>query len=246
MKVIAEARKLQGSGASRRLRRAGKVPGIIYGGNGEPTPIEVDHNPLYHSMRVEAFHSSILDMDLDGKPQRVLLRDTQWHAYKQQVMHVDFQRVDENQKITMRVPLHFMNQEVSPAVKLQSAVINHVLTEIEISCLPAKLPSFIEVDLSGLTLEHSVHLSAVKFPDGVNAVVHGTSDPVVASASLVGASTTDEPAAAAPAAAAAAPAAKGAAPAAKGAAPAAKGAAPAAKGAAPAAGAKAAPPAAKK
>ena len=243
MKVIAETRKLQGSGASRRLRRAGKVPGIIYGGNGEPSPIEVDHNPLYHSMRVEAFHSSVLDLELDGKPMQVLLRDTQWHAYKQQVMHVDFQRIDANQKITMRVPLHFMNQEVSPAVKTQSAVINHVMTEIEVICLPADLPSYVEVDLGEISVEHSVHVSAIKFPTGVNAVLHGSNDPVVASASLVGASPAEETsAAAAPAAGAkAAPAAAGKA------APAAAGKAAPAGGAkaAPAAGAKA-PPAAKK
>ena len=212
MKVVAETRKLTGSGASRRLRRAAKVPGILYGANAAPTQIAVDHNPLYHSLRVEAFHASILDMELDGKTEKVVLRDVQWHPYKPQVLHIDFQRVAADQKITMSVPLHFKNQEVSPAVKEQKAIVNHVLTEIEVSCLPANLPEFIEIDLSGLTLEHSVHLSAVKLPNGVTAVVNPGSDPVVASASMVVASKADaaeDEAKAAAAAAAAAATTKG-------------------------------------
>jgi large subunit ribosomal protein L25 len=151
MKVVATTRNTQGSGASRRLRRTGKVPGILYGGNAEPTAIEIEHNPLYHSLRVEAFHSSILDMEIDGRAERVLLRDVQWHAYRQQVMHIDFQRVAADQKIHVKVPLHFVNQDVSPAVKLSAAIVSHVLTEIDVSCLPGNLPEFIEVDLSNLS-----------------------------------------------------------------------------------------------
>ncbi len=191
MKVVAEERMAIGSGASRRLRRALKVPGIVYGGESQPVQIALDHNPLYHSLRVEAFHSSILDMELGGKTERVLLRDVQWHPYKPQVLHVDFQRVAANQKITIKVPFHFMNQEISPAVKENKAVVNHVLTEIEVSCLPADLPEFIEVDLSGITLEHSMHLSAVKLPAGITPLVTPGTDPVIATAVVVGGSAAD-------------------------------------------------------
>ncbi|MEN9315255.1 MAG: hypothetical protein RIS35_1648, partial [Pseudomonadota bacterium] len=126
MKVVANTRQAQGTGASRRLRRAGKVPGIIYGGAAEPSVIEIDHNSLFHALRVEAFHASILDMELDGKSERVLLRAFQMHPYKPQVLHIDFQRVSEDQKIHMRVPLHFVGQEHSPAVKVSGGLINHV------------------------------------------------------------------------------------------------------------------------
>ena len=220
MKVVAETRKLTGSGASRRLRRAAKVPGILYGASVTPSQIALDHNPLYHSLRVEAFHASILDMELDGKTEKVVLRDVQWHPYKPQVLHIDFQRVAADQKITMSVPLHFKNQEVSPAVKEQKAVVNHVLTELEVQCLPADLPEFIEVDLSGLTTEHSVHLSALKLPEGVTANVQEGNDPVIASAALVAVSKADAAEEAAKAAAAAAAPAAGKAAPAKAAAPA--------------------------
>lgn len=202
MKVVATTRSAQGSSASRRLRRSGKVPGIIYGGTVEPTTIELDHNPLYHSLRVEAFHSSILDMEIDGKTEKVLLRDVQWHAYRPQVMHIDFQRVAADQKIHVKVPLHYMNQETNPAVKLAGGVISHVLTEIEVSCLPADLPEFIEVDLSNLTSGHPVHLSAVTFPEGVTPIVHGKDDPVLVTVTVKGGGGADEEpaAAAAPAA----------------------------------------------
>jgi len=191
MKVIAEERKAIGSGASRRLRRASKVPGIVYGGESQPMQIALDHNPLYHSLRVEAFHSSILDMELGGKTEQVLLRDVQWHPYKPQVLHVDFQRIAANQKITIKVPFHFMNQEVSPAVKENKAVVNHVLTEIEVSCLPGDLPEYIEVDLSGITLEHSMHLSAVKLPPGITPLLQPGIDPVIATAVMVGGTAAD-------------------------------------------------------
>lgn len=209
MKVVANTRSQQGSGASRRLRNAGKVPGIVYGGKGEPTAIEIEHNPLFHSVRVEAFHSSILDMELDGKPERVLLRAIQWHAYKPQVMHIDFQRVAADQKINVRVPLHFSNQESSPAVKLSSAIVSHVLTDVEVSCLPGDLPSFIEVDLGGLELGKPLHLADINFPAGVTPTMHGKENPVVVTVTLPGAAAEEEAAApaAAPAAAATAPAA---------------------------------------
>lgn len=201
MQVIAQTRKDVGSSASRRLRRANQVPGIVYGGETAPAQIALDHNALYHALRVEAFHSSILDLEVDGKKQPVLLRNVQWHPYKQQVLHVDFQRVAANQKITIKVPLHFVNSENSPAVKLNKAVVNHVMTEIEVQVLPKNLPEFIEVDLSNLTMDASVHLSSIKLPAGVTPIVAHDTDPVLASATLVGASDADAGEAAADAAA---------------------------------------------
>ena len=182
MEFTAFARSLQGSGASRRLRRAGKVPGIVYG-VGQPTNIELDHNALFHALKNEKFHSSILTMKLAGASDQVLLRDVQRHAFKAQVMHVDFQRIDSNSRIHMRVPLHFINADVSPAVKVSSAIISHVLSELDVSCVPKDLPEFIEVDLAELTAGHSVHVADLKLPDGVTAVVKGQDkNPVVASA----------------------------------------------------------------
>ncbi|HSS70210.1 MAG TPA: 50S ribosomal protein L25/general stress protein Ctc [Casimicrobiaceae bacterium] len=171
-----------GRSANRRLRRSGRAPGIVYGGSGEPQPIELDHNALIHALRNEVFHASILTMKLDGAAQQVLLRAVQMHPFKKEVLHVDFQRVDANRRIHMKVPLHFANAENSPAVKLSGAIISHVLTEVDISCLPKDLPEFIAVDLGELTLNESIHVSDLKLPPGVTAVVHGRLDPVVASA----------------------------------------------------------------
>ncbi len=173
MKVIAFTRTLQGTGASRRLRIAGQTPGIIYGGTAAPVSITLDHNALYHALKKEAFHSSILDMDVDGKVEKVLLRDFQVHAYKQLVLHADFQRVDPNKKIHVKVPLHFINADVSPAVKLSAAVISHVLVDLDVTCLPADLPEFITVDLSALEAGQSMHVSALTLPTGVTVVIHG-------------------------------------------------------------------------
>ncbi|GGC81072.1 50S ribosomal protein L25/general stress protein Ctc [Undibacterium terreum] len=180
MKVIAFARKEQGTGASRRLRNAGQTPGIIYGGPEAPVAITLDHNALYHALKKEVFHSSILDLEVDGKVEKVLLRDFQVHAYKQLVLHADFQRVDPNKKIHVKVPLHFVNADVSPAVKLNSAVISHVAVELDISCLPADLPEFVTVDLSKLEAGQSLHVSDVVLPAGVTAVAHGDNNPTVA------------------------------------------------------------------
>ncbi|QAU33382.1 50S ribosomal protein L25/general stress protein Ctc [Janthinobacterium sp. 17J80-10] len=181
MKVIAFARTEQGSGASRRLRTAGQTPGIIYGGTAAPVNIKLDHNALYHALKKEAFHSSILDLEVDGKAEKVLLRDFQVHAYKQLVLHVDFQRVDQNQKIHMKVPLHFINAETSPAVKLSAAVISHVASELDISCLPKDLPEFVEVDLGSLEAGNSLHLADIKLPAGVTAV-HAQDNPTIVTA----------------------------------------------------------------
>ena len=179
MKFVAFERKLQGTGASRRLRHAGKVPGIVYGA-GEPAVIELDHNALFHAMKKEAFHSSILDMEVDGKTTQVLQRDFQMHPYKQQVLHVDFQRVDATTRITKKVPLHFVGEAESPAVKTDKGTVNHVLTQLEITCLAQQLPEFIEVDLSGLTMGHSIHVNDLKLADHIKIVTHGKPNPVVA------------------------------------------------------------------
>jgi large subunit ribosomal protein L25 len=179
MKFVAFERKLQGTGASRRLRVAGKVPGIVYGA-GEPALIELDHNALFHALKKEAFHSSLLDMELNGAVTQVLLRDFQMHPYKPQVLHCDFQRVDATTKITKKVPLHFIGEETSVAVKTDKCTVNHVITELEITCLAQQLPEFIEVDLSGLTQGHSLHVNDVKLPAGIKVVTHGKPNPVVA------------------------------------------------------------------
>jgi large subunit ribosomal protein L25 len=175
-------RTTEGRGASRRMRRAGKAPGIVYGGANAPQPIELDHNALFHALKKEAFHASILSMSLGGAVTKVLLRDVQMHPFKNEILHVDFQRIDENRKIHMKVPLHFANGEHSPAVKVSGAIVSHVITELDISCLPKDLPEFITVDLSALDVGHSVHVSALSLPAGVAVVTRGKLDPVVASA----------------------------------------------------------------
>src|SRR4030095_4728085 len=154
IEFTAFARNTEGRGASRRLRRSGKAPRIVYGGASQPTPIELDHNALIHALRNEAFHSSILTMKLDGGATKVLLRDVQMHPFKQEILHVDFQRVDENRRINVKVPLHFVNEAQSPAIKEQGAIVSHVMTELSIFCLPKDLPEFIEVDLSELDTGH--------------------------------------------------------------------------------------------
>ena len=179
MKFVAFERKLQGTGASRRLRISGKVPGIVFGA-GEPTMIEIDHNALYHALKKEAFHSSILDMELAGKESKVLLRDVQMHPWKQLILHVDFQRVDNTTKITKKVPLHYINEAESVAVKTDKCTVTHVVNELEITCLAVALPEFIEVDLSTLTKGHSVHVNDIKLPEGVKVVTHGKPNPVIA------------------------------------------------------------------
>ena len=173
MKVVAFKRELQGTGASRRLRISGQTPGIIYGGTEAPVTIALDHNALYHALKKEAFHGSVLDLELDGKVQKVLLRDFQMHAFKQLVLHADFQRVDANQAVHVKVALHFENADVSPAVKLHGATISHVANEIEISGLPSALPEFISVDLSTMDVGTTLHINDLKLPEGVTAVTHG-------------------------------------------------------------------------
>jgi large subunit ribosomal protein L25 len=179
MKFVAFERNLQGTGASRRLRISGKVPGIVFGA-GEPTMVEIDHNALYHAMKKEAFHSSILEMEMGGQVSKVLLRDVQMHPWKQLILHVDFQRVDGTTKITKKVPLHFVGEAESVAVKTDKCTVNHIVTELQITCLAMELPEFIEVNLSGLTKGHSLHVNDIKLPAGVKVVTHGKPNPVIA------------------------------------------------------------------
>ena len=201
MKFIAFERAKQGTGASRRLRITGRTPGIVYGGTAEPLQIEIDHNALWHALKKEAFHATVLDMELNGTEHKVLLRDVQMHPFKQLVLHLDFQRVDATTKLHAKVPLHFSGEENSPAVKADNCIANHIVSEIEVLCLPADLPEFIAVDLSGLKKGSSLHLADLVLPKGVTAVERGNRNPVLVSVVAL--------AVEAPVAAAAAPAGKG-------------------------------------
>jgi len=207
IEVVAQSRKLQGTGASRRLRHAGKVPGIIYGGRKPAMTIEIEHNALYYQLRQEAFHASILTIDVDGAKERVLLRAVNMHPWRPQVQHIDFQRVSADEKIQMKVPLHFMNAEISPAVKLSGGIVSHVFNELPIRCLPADLPEFIEVDLSELTIGRSMHVRDLKLPKGVELALRGTENPAIATAQIPKAAVTEEEVAAEVAATEEAPAA---------------------------------------
>jgi large subunit ribosomal protein L25 len=183
MKFTAYERTLQGTGASRRLRAAAKVPGIVYGA-GTPAMVELDHNALFFALKKEAFHSSILEMELGGKVEKVLLRDYQMHAYRPMVLHIDFQRVDETTRLRKKVPLHFEGEELSPAVKTDKCLVSHVRTDLEIECLASQLPEFVTIDLSSLTKNQSLHASDLKLPAGIKAVKRGTLDPVIVAVTM--------------------------------------------------------------
>ena len=185
MKFVAFERAKQGTGASRRLRITGRTPGIVYGGTGEPILIELDHNALFHAIKKEAFHASVLEMELGGAEHKVLLRDLQMHPYKQQILHIDFQRVEARTRMTVKVPLHYSGEEESPAVKTENCLANHVLTELTVSCFPADIPEFIAVDLSGLKKGSSLHLKDIKLPKGVKFVVKGQINPVLVSVTAI-------------------------------------------------------------
>lgn len=182
MKFVAYERTLQGTGASRRLRIANKVPGIVYGA-GKPSMIELDHNALFFALKKEAFHSSILEMELNGKVEKVLLRDHQVHPFRPIVLHIDFQRVDATTKITKKVPLHFINEENSPAIKVDKVLVNKIVTELQVQCLASALPEFITVDLGNLSKGQSLHVSDVTLPPGLKVVTHGKKNPVLVSVS---------------------------------------------------------------
>lgn len=170
IEIVAAKRDLKGTGASRRLRRAGMVPGILYGANQDPVSLELDHKALFLQFRNEAFHASILTMNLDGKKESVLLRDYQMHPVRNTIQHIDFQRVSATEKIHVKVPFHFVNEDIAPGVKLGGGIVSHIQTDADISCLPKDLPEFIEVDLANLEIGHSIHLSQIKLPKGVEFV----------------------------------------------------------------------------
>ena len=183
MKLVAIERTLQGTGASRRLRTAQKVPGIVYGA-GTPAMIELDHNALFFALKKEAFHSTILEMEVAGKTEQVLLRDYQMHPFRPIVLHIDFQRVDATTKITKKVPLHFINEENSPAVKTEGCLVNHVITEPLIQCLASQLPEYITVDLGELTKGQTLTVKDLKLGKDIKVVTHGKPNPVVVSTSV--------------------------------------------------------------
>jgi len=202
MEFNATLRSVQGSSASRRLRLAGRVPAIVYGSAQPSLNIELDHNEIFHALRKESFHASILNMKLGDQLQQVLLRDVQWHPYKQLVLHVDFQRVDASKILHTKVPLHFINADTSPAVKLSAAIISHVITELDIACLPVDLPQFIEVDLENVIVGSIIHLADIKLPLGVTYVSHGGEvNPLIATVVVPAARKGDDDVAASPTAA---------------------------------------------
>lgn len=193
MEISITLRSLQGTGASRRLRRAGRVPAILYGADQEAMVIELDHNEIYHKLRQEGFHSSVIGLNLDGKIHPALLRDVQRHPFRQLILHVDFQRVDLLKKLHTKVPLHFVNGDVSPGVKQAGAIISHIMTEIEVLCLPNDLPEFIEVDLRELTVAHPFHVADLKVPAGIEfAALHKGENPAVVAAVLPRAARAEE------------------------------------------------------
>ena len=180
IEIVARKREMQGTGPARRLRRQGRVPGIVYGGEQAPVNIELDHKDLYLNLRNERFHASILSLEVAGAKEQVLLRSVTMHPYRPQVEHVDFQRVQKNKKLHMKVPLHFVNAEKSPGVKDQGGVVSHVVNEIDITCLPDDLPQFVEVDLGNLAVGNSIHARDLKLPNGVELSLGKAENPVVA------------------------------------------------------------------
>jgi len=165
--INAEVRDTKGKGASRRLRHADKVPAIVYGEGKDPLSITLDHNDIWVKLQQEAFHSHILTLAVDGKTDNVIMRDIQYHPYKRRVMHLDFLRIAMDHALQTTVPLHFINEDIAPGVKTEGGAINHVVTEVEVVCLPKDIPEFIDVDLSELHMGEIVHLSDLKMPAGV-------------------------------------------------------------------------------
>jgi large subunit ribosomal protein L25 len=177
--LVAEFREMQGKGASRRLRHEGKVPAILYGGHSEARALSLSHQKLLIMLDNERFYSTILSLKVGEQTQAAILKDVQRHPYKNAIVHIDFQRVEDNQKIRISIPLHFKGEAVSPGVKSQGGLVSHMRTEVEVSCLPKDLPEFIEVDLSGLSLNESIHLSQLNVPDGVELVALAKEDAAV-------------------------------------------------------------------
>ena len=204
IEIAARKREMQGTGPARRMRRMGRVPGVLYGGDKQPVSLELDHKDLYLNLRNEKFHASILTLDIGGAKEQVLLRSVSMHPFRPQVQHIDFQRISKDKKIHMKVPLHFVNAEKSPGVKEQGGVVNHVLNELHIVCFPDDLPEFVEVDLSNLAVGKSLHARELSLPKGVELSMHKAEDPVVATVVVPQLITEEEEAAQAAAAVAAA------------------------------------------
>jgi large subunit ribosomal protein L25 len=200
IEISARKREAQGTGPARRLRRLGRVPGIVYGGEKGAVNIDLDHKDLYLNLRNERFHASILTLALDGSKEQVLLRSVSMHPYRPQVEHVDFQRVQKDRKLHMKVPLHFVNGEKSPGVKDQGGVVSHVVNEVDITCFPDDLPEFVEVDLGSLSVGNSIHARDLKLPKGVELAIGKADNPVVATVVVPQLVTEEEEAAAAAAA----------------------------------------------
>jgi large subunit ribosomal protein L25 len=204
IEISARKREMQGTGPARRMRRMGRVPGVLYGGDKNPVNLELDHKDLYLNLRNEKFHASILTLDIGGAKEQVLLRSVSMHPFRPQVQHIDFQRVSKDKKIHMKVPLHFVNAEKSPGVKEQGGVVNHVLNELYIVCFPADLPEFVEVNLEGLAVGKSLHVRELALPKGVELSMHKAENPVIATVVVPQLITEEEEAAQAAAAVAAA------------------------------------------
>ena len=192
--IIAEIRDVQGTGASRRLRHAGKIPAVLYGSGKDPVMVTLNHNRLYHNLEDESFHSSILTVEVEGKKEKAILRDVQMHAYKQLIMHVDLQRVSATEKIHMSVPLHYTGGDEAPGVKIENGIVSHLITELDIICLPDDLPEFLSVDVSELHIGDSIHLSEVTLPEGVESTTlsHGGDDLAVVTVVTVRASVEED------------------------------------------------------
>jgi len=172
IEIIATKRNTQGTGASRRLRKAGRLPGVVYG-SGDAVAIEMSHKDLFYMLRKEAFHASVLTLNLDGKKEMVQLRSFVNHPFRQQVQHIDFQRVVAKQELHIKVPLHFINEENAPGIKTGNGKVSHVMTDLDIACLPKDIPTFIEVDLGAMQVGDSVHVADLKLPAGVSLAGHG-------------------------------------------------------------------------
>ena len=184
IEINAVLRDAKGTGASRRLRHEGKVPGVLYGGNGDAKSIELNAKDLYMQFKHEAFHASILTLNIDGKKESVLLRDYQMHPVRNNIQHIDLQRIDENKKLSVKIPFHFLNEDVAPGVKLEGGVVSHIMVDVDISCLPKDLPTYIEVDMIALSIGDSIRLSDIKVPEGVElTTLSEDNDPTVTSVS---------------------------------------------------------------
>ena len=184
IEINAKITESKGTGASRRLRHSGKVPGVLYGGKNGAMSIELDDKELFMQFKHEAFHASILTLNLDGKKEPVLLRDFQMHPVRNNIQHIDLQRIDENKKLSVKIPFHFLNEEIAPGVKLEGGIVSHIMVEVDIACLPKDLPTYIEVDLINLSIGDSIHLSEIKVPEGVElSNLSEENDPIITSIS---------------------------------------------------------------